>query len=139
MDDGFLIPRLYCLRGDNVEALVPLFFNDDEEKDRAYEQILKTADQQGVDGFIEAAESWMSPSLQTGIRPRDDPNRKEIVMMTGRQITSGRVETLVAIYDIVRQGSDVDLVMNSDQQPRDMAETQMWFDPYLNKRLESNQ
>lgn len=137
LDVGVLIPRVYCLRGDNIQTVIPLLFESDDEKQTGYEQIFRMADQHNINGFIDASESWMAEDLKPGDRPRDSANRKEVVIMFGRQIKGGRFETLMHMYEIVRYGGGVDLV-RSKEEPTDPNDAQVWFDPYLEKKLKSN-
>ena len=85
---------------------------------------------QKIDGFIESSEVWLAADMKPGERPRDSANRKEAVVVVGRQITAGKMETLVKVYDIIRSSTQVDLVV-SPTQPPNTDDLHAWYDPYL--------
>lgn len=136
--DGVLLPRLHCLRGDQIRGTYIILHDTDEWKRMTYGRILEYANQENIDGFIDVFEAWMATNLQPGQRPRNAPQRKEGVTMFGRQITVGKRETLVRIYEIVRAAGTVDLVLSPAFQPSDPDTVQAWFDPYLDKLVAPN-
>ncbi len=138
LQDGVLLPRLHCLRGDKILATYIMLHQTDEWKQAQYRQILAYAQRKKVDGFIDVFEAWVAADLKPGQRAGTAPNRKEAVLMVGRQVTASKRETIVRNYDILRFGGGVDLVLNSTDAPRDVDEVQAWFDPYLDKLMASN-
>ena len=135
LQGGVLLPRLHCLRGNEICATYILLHETDEWKQAWYRRILAFAESEKVDGFIDVFESWQATDVKPGQRPSTAPDRTEGVLMAGRQVTAGERETIVRAYDILRVGGSVDLFLNPATQPRNVDEVHAWFDPYLDKLM----
>lgn len=127
-----LVPALYYLKGNKIVAMTPLLFGE-HEKEGEHQEILKKARSVGVDGFIEASESWYVTyeDNEPLIAPSKHPERRECVFMIGRQLGPSGLETEVRIYKIVRAGKHVDLVREHKAEPKDTKTVGTWFDCYF--------
>jgi len=132
LENGVLLPLLYYLKGDKIVAVTPMLFEADQ-KQAAHQEILKRAKGLGVDGFIEASESWYVTyeDRKPRIAPSKHPKRRECVMMIGRQRDQGRIETQMRLYEIVRIGKQVDLIRRPSEEPKDPGSLSAWFDGYF--------
>jgi len=134
LEYGFLTPVLFLLKADKIVAMVPMLF-ESHQKEASHRQILEKAKTLGVDGFIEAAESWYVKyeDGEPPMAPSKHPKRQECITMFGRQRRKSGIETEVRIYGIVRRGKSVDLVRESDAEPEHPETATAWFDRYLSE------
>lgn len=133
--NGVLLPLLYYLRGNKIVAVTPMLF-EAEQKQAAHREILEKARSLGVDGFIEASESWyVAPEDREPGEPELPPSKhakkRECVMMVGRQLSSSGIETQVRLYEIIRIGKQVDLVRRYSEEPKRPEGLRAWFDSYF--------
>lgn len=132
LEYGSLTPHLYFLKGDDIVAVTPVLF-ETLEKQAVHGKALEMARILGVDGFIEVCESWYVPPEdrkpgEPKLPPSKHPKKRDCVVIVGRQRGASGIETQMRLYEIIRVGKQVDLVLRHGEEPGSLS---AWFDDYF--------
>ena len=97
-----LPPTWLIANGEGLVTIVVTPFGDDEEKDAVVAQMRKMMRDKNIVAYCHLAEAWMGKAAST-VRPRDDPERIEIVTAMAYTAT----EDECAAWKIKRSANDL--------------------------------